>query len=92
MWVRGYGLVDSREADAEAGTTQVTLRATPAKTPQEAAKVYPGDYWLSLLEPPKTTEFPGTGAQGNGLGTVDADAEPLDQLAEVGLQLLPSAR
>ena len=46
----------------------MTLKATPAKTPQEAAKVYPGNYWLSLLEPPAASEFPGTGPQGNGLG------------------------
>ena len=42
---------------------------TPAKTPQEAAQVYPGNYWLSMLEPPAASEFPGTGPQGNGLGT-----------------------
>ena len=68
VWVRGYGLVDSPKQQLRPATTQVTLRATPAKTPQEAAKVYPGDYWLSLLEPPKASEFPGTGNQGNGLG------------------------
>ena len=49
-------------------TAPVTLQVTPAKTPQEAAKVYPGNYWLSLLEPPAASEFPGTGPQGNGLG------------------------
>ena len=46
----------------------MTLKVNPAKTPQEAAKVYPGNYWLSLLEPPAASEFPGTGPQGNGLG------------------------
>jgi hypothetical protein len=69
VWVRGYGLADSAKQTLRPATNQVTLRATPAKTPQEAAKVYPGDYWLSLLEPPKASEFPGTGNQGNGLGT-----------------------
>jgi hypothetical protein len=68
VWVRGYGLVDSTPIQMKPATTQVSLTATPAKTPQEAAKVYPGDYWLSLLEPPAAKEFPGTGAQGNGLG------------------------
>ena len=91
VWVRGYGLVDSTPQPAQAGTTQVTLRVAPAKTPQEAAQVYPGNYWLSMLEPPAASEFPGTGPQGNGLGTEHADAEPLDQLAQVRLQLLPSA-
>jgi len=68
VWVRGYGLVDSTPTMMKPSATAVTLRATPAKTPQEAAKVYPGDYWLSLLEIPAKSEFPGTGPQGNGLG------------------------
>ena len=68
VWVRGYGLVDSTKTQMRPGTNTVTLRAERAKTPQEAAKVFPGDYWLSLLEPPAPSEFPGTGPQGNGLG------------------------
>ena len=52
VWVRGYGLVDSTPIEMKPGTTRSTLTATLAKTPQEAAKVYPGNYWLSLLEPP----------------------------------------
>jgi hypothetical protein len=68
VWVRGYGLVDSARTQMKPGANAVTLRATVAKTPQEAAKVYPGNYWLSLLEPPAKSEFPGTGAEGNGLG------------------------
>jgi hypothetical protein len=69
VWVRGYGLVDSKPQTLKPSSTQVTLRVTPAKTPQEAAQVYPGNYWLSMLEPPAASEFPGTGPQGNGLGT-----------------------
>jgi len=69
VWVRGYGLVDSKPQPLKPSTTQVTLRVNPAKTPQEAAQVYPGNYWLSMLEPPAASEFPGTGPQGNGLGT-----------------------
>ena len=68
VWVRGYGLVDSPKQTMKPGAASVTLRAEAAKTPQEAAKVYPGDYWLSLLEPPAASAFPGTGPQGNGLG------------------------
>jgi hypothetical protein len=68
VWVRGYGLVDSKPVQMKPGTAAVTLNATPAATPQDAAKVYPGNYWLSLLEPPARTEFPGTGPQGNGVG------------------------
>jgi hypothetical protein len=68
VWVRGYGLVDSTPVKMKPQRDSVTLRAEAAKTPQEAAKVYPGDYWLSLLEPPSKSEFPGTGPDGNGLG------------------------
>ena len=69
VWVRGYGLVDSTPIQMKPSAREIALTATLAKTPQEAAKVYPGDYWLSMLEPPAAREFPGTGAQGNGLGT-----------------------
>src|SRR2546426_897436 len=68
VWVRGYGLVDSAKTQMKPSTNSVTLTATVAKTPQEAAKVYPGNYWLSLMEPPARSNFPGTGAQGNGAG------------------------
>jgi hypothetical protein len=69
VWVRGYGLADSAPVRLKPGVTGVTLRASGATTPQEAAKVYPGNYWLSLLEPPSRSAFPGTGAGGNGIGT-----------------------
>src|SRR6266581_1274929 len=65
VWVRGYGLVDSTPQTMKPATNSITLKAVSAKTPQEAAQVYPGNYWLSLLEPPAKTMFPGTGNQGN---------------------------
>ncbi len=70
VFVRGYGLVDSTPVQAKPGAADLNLTATLAKTPQEAAKVYPGDYWLSLFEPPAAKDFPGTGPapEGNGLG------------------------
>jgi len=67
VWVRGYGVVDSTPITMKPATNSITLKTTTAKTPQEAAKVYPGDYWLSLMEPPPTSLFPGTGNQANGL-------------------------
>jgi hypothetical protein len=69
LWVRGYGLTDSAKTKAKTDQTGVTLRATTAKTPQEAAKVYPGNYWLAMIEPPAKSMFPGTGADGNGIPT-----------------------
>jgi hypothetical protein len=68
VWVRGYGLVDSTPVKLKPGATAVALKATVAKTPQEAAKVYPGNYWLSLMAPPADSGFPGTGNTGNGFG------------------------
>jgi hypothetical protein len=68
VWVRGYGLVDSTPIEMKPRADSVTLNAVVAKTPLEAAQVYPGNYWLSLLEPPAAKEFPGTGPEGNGLG------------------------
>ncbi len=66
LWVRGYGLVDSEKIDATPGT-DIELQATLAASGAEAAKVYPANYWYSLIEPPAASEFPGTGPSGNGI-------------------------
>src|SRR5215831_14357308 len=46
VFVRGYGLADSTPVQLKPGTNDVQLTAPLAKTPREAAKVYPGNYWL----------------------------------------------
>ncbi len=57
LWVRGYGLRDSAKVAAPRGTV-VELAAERAETKQEAAAVYPANFWFSLFEPPeKTTAF-----------------------------------
>jgi len=66
VWVRGYGLVDSRKQRAEPGAT-LDLRSTPAPNPRAAAEYYPAGYWYSLMRVPAESEFPGTGPEGNGL-------------------------
>lgn len=87
VWVRGYGLADSTPVQLKPGATAVTLRATTAKTPQEAAKVYPGHYWYSLIEPPAKSEFPGTGPQGNGIAVnMRSQAQWIDNMKQ-GCQL-----
>ena len=68
VWVRGYGLVDSEKIDATPGN-DIELQATVAASEAEAAKVYPANYWYSLIEPPDASEFPGTGPSGNGIAT-----------------------
>ena len=73
VWARGYGILDSAQIDSKPTANSVAIKVETAKTPQEAAKVYPGDYWLSLLAPPPKSMFPGTGEKsetdpnGNGL-------------------------
>jgi hypothetical protein len=67
VWVRGYGLADSDRVEGRPGDTALNLTAKIASSPAEAAKVYPGNYWLSLLQPPAPNQFPGTGDAGNGI-------------------------
>ena len=68
VWVRGYGLADSDPVTASPGT-ELELRGTVAATPQQAAEIYPANYWYSLIEPPPPNEFPGSGGDGNGIGS-----------------------
>jgi hypothetical protein len=59
VWVRGYGLVDSKPADGMTGKP-LALTAVLAPNPRAAAQYYPADYWLSLLKVPTKSEFPMT--------------------------------
>jgi hypothetical protein len=66
VWVRGYGLTDSPKTKATPGK-QLALTAVPAPSPRVAAEYYPAQYWLSLLQVPPASDFPGTGPTGNGI-------------------------
>jgi streptogramin lyase len=66
IWVRGYGLVDSEKVSASPGTA-LNLAAVLAPNAAQAAEYYPAGYWLSLLEIPDASQFPGTGPAGNGI-------------------------
>jgi hypothetical protein len=74
VWVRGYGLADSKPVPATAGQT-LKLTANVAKSPQEAARVYPASSWLALMEIPGESDFPGTGAKGNGINPAHTTRE-----------------
>jgi streptogramin lyase len=77
VWVRGYGLRDSERVKSAPGQ-RLTLQATTAASPQEAAKIYPANYWLSLYEPPKADDLPlvGEGGEGHSKNTIaGADEE-----------------
>ncbi|MDE3108748.1 MAG: carboxypeptidase regulatory-like domain-containing protein [Acidobacteriota bacterium] len=66
VWARGYGLVDSPKVQTEPGKL-VNLKPVIAPDAKAAAQYYPGNYWYALLKVPVTSEFPGTGASGNGI-------------------------
>jgi hypothetical protein len=66
VWVRGYGLVDSKQVSAKPGA-HLDLTATPAPDAKTAAEYYPAAYWYALLNPPPASDFPGTGPEGNGI-------------------------
>lgn len=57
LWVRGYGLKDSDRVKASLGG-QVKLQVANAANPQEAAKIYPANYWTSMIQPPAKSELP----------------------------------
>jgi hypothetical protein len=86
VWVRGYGLTDSAKASARPGA-DVKIGVQPAATPQEAAAIYPSNYWYSLLRVPEPSVFPGTGAKGNGISAnMRTQADWIDRLKD-GCQL-----
>jgi len=66
IWVRGYGLVDSRKVQGTPGKT-LNLTAALAPNARAAAEYYPANYWASLIQIPDKSEFPGTGPNGNGI-------------------------
>jgi hypothetical protein len=71
VWVRGYGLVDSKKVTATPGKN-LNLTAVVAPNPRAAAEYYPAGYWFSLMEVPAKNEFPGTGPTGNGIAPGNA--------------------
>jgi hypothetical protein len=66
IWVRGYGLVDSNKVQSAPGK-MLNLTAVIAPDAHAAAQYYPAAYWYSLLHIPPKSDFPGTGAEGNGI-------------------------
>jgi len=68
VWVRGYGLADSDKQSSAPGKS-VKFNVRMAGSAKEAAELYPGMYWYSMLNIPAANEFPGTGEKGNGIST-----------------------
>jgi streptogramin lyase len=51
VWVRGYGLVDSKPVHAKPGDA-LNLTAVIAPDERAAAEIYPATYWLALMRLP----------------------------------------
>src|SRR5262245_16395152 len=84
VWVRGYGLVDSRKVQSAPGRS-LNLTAVIAPSAGEAAQYYPAGYWWSLLRVPDKSQFPGTGPTGNGINpNMKSQAEYVRQLKSGG--------
>ena len=60
VWVRGYGLTDSAKVSALPSRRSLELHAQSAASPVDAAKIYPANYWLSMMTPP--ADVPDAGA------------------------------
>ena len=102
VWVRGYGLVDSPKVPAAPGRT-LNLTAVTAPDARAAAQYYPSNYWYSLMRVPDKSEFPGTGAAGNGVSetmrtqaqwirTIKTDScESCHQLGNKGTREIPAS-
>src|SRR5438309_9015820 len=84
VWVRGYGLVDSPKVRTAPGKI-LNLTAVPAPSAAAAAEYYPAIYWYSMLKVPEKSEFPGTGASGNGINpNMKGQGEYLDMVRTDG--------
>ena len=90
VWVRGYGLVDSKHVRAAAGKP-LNLTAVIAPDPRAAAQYYPAGYWFSLMHVPEKSEFPGTGANGIAPG-MKTQADWLRTMKSGTLPGVPRAR
>ena len=74
VWARGYGLRDSNRSAAAPGE-RLSLAIEDARTPQEAAKIYPANYWLSLYAPPPAHALPLVGNTGGRQPQIDGEGD-----------------
>ena len=55
IWVRGYGLEDSKKTRATPGSN-VNLAVRPAASAAVAAQIYPAAYWYAMMNIPSESE------------------------------------
>ena len=84
IWVRGYGLVDSKKVQAAPGKA-LNLTAVVAPNPRAAAEYYPAGFWFSMIRVPEKSEFPGNAPGGNGISpNIKSQAEWIRNLKSGG--------
>jgi hypothetical protein len=95
LWVRGYGLLDSDPVSAATGTVR-NLTAKVAPSPKDAAQYYPSNYWLSLLQFPPESDFPGPSSKaavkfrGQWVNGVKNGCEECHQLGDKATREIPA--
>ena len=85
VWVRGYGLTDSAKVSASPSRHFLELHAQSAASPVDAAKVYPANYWLSMMTPPASV--PDAGAF---FSSVKLGCELCHQLGSTPTRTIPT--
>ncbi|HEY0801713.1 MAG TPA: carboxypeptidase-like regulatory domain-containing protein, partial [Steroidobacteraceae bacterium] len=65
VWVRGYGLADSRKIDATPGRS-LDLAAIIAPDTATAAKTYPAAYWYAMMKIPEEPQVASLAGGRNG--------------------------
>jgi len=93
VWVRGYGLIDSKPVQGTPGKA-LDLNALVAPSPLAAAQYYPADYWLSLLKVPPKSAFPmeksGIQTQAQWIDAIKGNMQ-LIQLGDKATREIPEA-
>src|SRR5579862_5843057 len=92
VWVRGYGLADSRKVDGRRGQ-HLDLAALVAPDAATAARAYPAAYWYAMMRIPdeaETAKLPG-GRNGYLMWMKNMGCVGCHQLGELATRTIPKS-
>jgi hypothetical protein len=92
VWVRGYGLADSRQVDGKLGQ-HLDLAAVVAPDAAAAARIYPAAYWYAMMRIPdeaETAKLPG-GRNGYLMWMKNMGCIGCHQLGELATRTIPKS-